>query len=89
MSASIVNSLAKKANLSVGEVESKWEKAKEIANKEYKDVPKDSDKYYAIVVGILKNMLGIKEQITTSNVGDIGKGPIMKLYKRNRCKRDK
>jgi len=87
MPAALVQTMADKTGKSVAEVEKLWDKAKEIASKEYKGVPEDSDRYYAVVVGILKKMLGIKEQITTINIGNMGAGPIMNMYKRGVKKR--
>jgi hypothetical protein len=58
-----VSSLAKKAGTSVDKAEELWKKAKAIVDKEYKDVKKDSDKYYQLVVGVLKKSLGITECI--------------------------
>ena len=83
MPSGLVKSLAKKANVSVEEVEEKWEKAKSIAKEEYPKITEDSDRFYAVVVGILKNMLGLKdEQITTSNMGNLGPGPVVTMYRR-------
>lgn len=52
--------LAKKANVSLDKAESAWDKAKSIVDAEY---PKDIDYYYALVMGITKKMLGLKESL--------------------------
>lgn len=57
----VVKGLADKTGKSEAEVEKLWDKAKAVASDEYKDVPKDSDRYYQIVTGILKKMLGIED----------------------------
>lgn len=54
----IIKSFAEKSGKSVKKVEELWDKAKEIAKKEYKDVKEDSEDFYKIVTGILKNMVG-------------------------------
>ena len=60
MPAQQLKSFAEKSGKSLKEVEKLWEQAKAIAKKEYADA-KD-DKFYAIVTGILKNSLGLKEE---------------------------
>jgi ferredoxin-thioredoxin reductase catalytic subunit len=55
-----IKSLAKESGKSEAELESMYEKAKQIAKKEY-DVSADSDKFYKIVWGILKKMAGVSE----------------------------
>lgn len=61
MPANVVAGLAKRSGKSEGEVEKLWDKAKGIAKKEYPDVSDDSDRYFKIVTGIVKSMLGLKE----------------------------
>lgn len=56
----IVKSFAKKTGKSESEVERLWNKAEGIVKKDYKDVEKESDKYYQITTGILKNMLSLE-----------------------------
>lgn len=68
MPSSVVKSLAKETNKSISEVEKLWDKAKKIVSDEYKDVKKDSDKYYQLVTGTLKNMLNIKEEKENNNI---------------------
>lgn len=65
----IVKSFADKTNKSSEEVEKKWDKAKDIVKKEYPDVEEDSEDFYKIVVGVLKKMLGISEEITLGTIG--------------------
>lgn len=57
----VVKSFAEKSGKSVEKVESLWKKAKSIVKKEYPDVTPESDKWYKLVTGTLKNMLGLKE----------------------------
>lgn len=64
MPSNVVKSYAEKTGKSEAEVEKLWDKAKEQVSKEYEDVEKDSDQYYSLVTGILKNMLGLKESET-------------------------
>ena len=52
MPSNIVKSFAKKTDKTETEVEKLWDKAKEIAKKEY-DKAEDDDSFYPIVVGIL------------------------------------
>lgn len=61
MPAELVKSFAKKVGKSTKEVEKLWDKAKAIVAKEYPDVEKDTSQYYALVVGVLKKMVGLKE----------------------------
>lgn len=64
MPSNIVKSFAEKTGKSEAEVEKLWSEAKSAAEKQYPEVEKDSDRYYSIVTGILKNMLGIKESFS-------------------------
>jgi hypothetical protein len=57
----VVQSFAAKTNKSVEEVEKLWKSAVEIAKKEYPNVKESDNNFYAIVTGILKKSLGIKE----------------------------
>jgi len=57
----IVKSFADKSGKSVDEVETLWDKAKKITKDQY-DVDVDSDRFYQITTGMLKNMLGIEEK---------------------------
>jgi hypothetical protein len=72
MPANIVKTLADKSGESIERVEELWDKAKLIVKKEY-NITKESDKFYALVVGILKKMLKINEEsdasTTTTSVG--------------------
>jgi len=56
----IVKSFAKKTGKSETEVETLWDRAVDIVNDEYKDIEKESDKFYQITTGILKNMLSLE-----------------------------
>lgn len=54
-----VAALASDSGKSVAEVEKLWDKAKDIVKKEY-DKGEDDDGFFAIVVGIVKKMMGEK-----------------------------
>lgn len=58
MPSDIIEPFAKKSGKSKGEVEKLWNKAKKIAIETVGD-----NNYYAFAVGVLKNMLGINEEI--------------------------
>jgi hypothetical protein len=57
----LIQSLADQSGKSVDDVEKLWNQAKESVKKEYKIEP-DSERFYALVVGTLKKMLGISEK---------------------------
>lgn len=73
MPANVVVSFADKTGKSVGDVEKLWDKAQDIVKKEYPDVEPESEKFFALVTGILKKMLKIESTasttVTTANVG--------------------
>ena len=58
MPADNLKSLANKAGVSVDKAEKMWDEAKKLA--EDKGLKQDSENYWAYVVGIVKNMLGIE-----------------------------
>lgn len=62
MPAELVKSLSKKANISTEKGEGLWKKAKIIVKKQYPDVKEDNDRFYSLVVGVLKKSMGIKEE---------------------------
>lgn len=94
MPAKIIQSFADKSGKSEKEVENLWKKSKLIVKKEYPDVKEDSDKFYEIIVGILKKMLKIDEEadasITTTSMGGANAqhAKHMGLVKRHPCKCD-
>lgn len=57
MPAPVIDKMVSVLGMSSKEAESLWNAAKKAAG-EYKDVEKDSDRYFSIVMGILKKMLG-------------------------------
>lgn len=71
----MIKSFSEKSGKSEKEVEVLYAKANKIAKQEYPDVKEGDDKYYAIVTGILKKMLSIKEDaiITTSDINSYAK----------------
>ena len=60
MPAPLVKSFSDKSGKSEKEVEELYKDAEEIVKDRYSNVEKESDRYYALVVGILKNMLKIE-----------------------------
>jgi len=71
MPSNTVKSFADKTGKSVKEVEKLWNKAKAIVKDEYPDVKEGDDKFYSIVVGILKKMLKINEDVPATTTNDI------------------
>lgn len=66
MPTAALKSLAKSHGISMGKAEHLWDKAKDIADKEYKFDEKNP-KHWAIVMGIVKKMMGkrkVKESLT-------------------------
>jgi hypothetical protein len=66
MPSNYIKSLADKLGKSEEEIENKWKKAKKIAKDEGMD--EGTDEFYAYVTGIVKKMLGLKEETTTANI---------------------
>lgn len=93
MPASVVKGLAKQSGKSEAEVEKLWDKAKGLAKKEYPDVEPDSDRYFKIITGILKNMVGISEgeenMDESTTTGDIAVNPQKLGDMQSRFKYDK
>jgi len=102
MPANILKFFADKTKKKTSEVEKSWNKAKDIVSKQYPDVKSSDDKYYSIVVGVMKKMLGLSEdgeaavgnpqEITTGSIGNMGPGPRVMLQKRfdkKTCKNSK
>lgn len=78
----IMKSFAKQSGKKTKTVEKLWKKCEKLVKKEY-DIDEDSDRFYPLVVGCLKNLLDIKKEdkeqkdvvadsgmITTSNMGN-------------------
>ena len=63
MPATALKHLAKKAKVSVDRAEHLWDKAKGIVKSEY-DVAEDDPSFWALVTGITKKMMGLKESYT-------------------------
>lgn len=72
----IMKSFAKKADTTVKRVEKLWNKSEKLVMKKYDLTPQeDSDRFYALVVSVLKKILKIdkpKEIIEDEGVGDAG-----------------
>ena len=68
----IMKSFAKQTKKKTKTVEKLWKKCEKIVKKEY-EIDSEDERFYPLVVGCLKNLLGLnKEQsdvITTSNLG--------------------
>ena len=62
MPSKMLHSLAMKAGVAMDDAEHKWNKAKKIASKRYKE---ESKAYWPVVVGITKRMLGLNEDIAS------------------------
>lgn len=78
----VMKSFAKQSGKKVKTVEKLWKKCEKIVKKEY-DIDEESERFYPLVVGCLKNLLDIKKEdkeqkdvvadagmITTSNMGN-------------------
>ena len=73
----VMKSFAKQAHMKPKKVEALWNIAEKIAKKKY-DIDQDSSRYWPIVVGITKKLLGLgktedkveEDVITTTNIGD-------------------
>jgi len=75
----IVKSFAKKADTTTKKVERLWNKSEKLVTKKYDLTPEeDSDRFYALVVSVLKKILGIdkpkdiKEEDGGGESGDVG-----------------
>ncbi len=65
-----LKSLAKSAGVSLDKALTAWGKAQKAAEKQYPDVGKKSDRYYSIVTGIAKKMMGVKDDVEeASSIG--------------------
>jgi hypothetical protein len=85
----LMKSFAKQAGKKPKTVEKLWKKCEKLVKKEY-DIDEDSDRFYPLVVGCLKNLLDIpkkeyvqKDEITTSNMGDYKVPQHMGIITRN------
>ncbi len=65
MPAPMIKSFAEKSGKSEKEVEDLYKKAEGIVKKQYELTKEDGDKYYALVTGVLKKSLGLKESYMT------------------------
>ncbi len=62
MPTAYVKKLATEYNMTVEEVEKEWEKSKEIVDKNYPDVDKDSEEYWKLVSSITEKIVKAKAQ---------------------------
>lgn len=69
MPAALLKNFSKETKTSLKEVERLWKKAKEIVSDEYPEIPEDDNRHWALVTGILKKMLGIRENKTRASGG--------------------
>lgn len=53
-----VSKIAKICNVSLKKAEEYWDKAKEIVKKQYPEIPEDSSRFFSLVMGIVKKMVG-------------------------------
>lgn len=67
MPSAVLKSLADKSGKDLERAEHLWDKAKGIVSIEYK-ITKKSKKFWPLVVGITKKMLGLKEGATFKEV---------------------
>lgn len=82
----LINKVAKTTGKSIGDVEKLWDKAKEAASKSYPQIPVESPRWYAAVVGIFKRMTGYKVASKVSE--SVHSGPLGILLKlREKCNR--
>lgn len=72
----LMKSFAKDAHRKTKTVEKLWKKAEKVVKGKY-EIDKDSNRYYPLVVGVLKHFLGLSKDevnedggITTGNMGD-------------------
>lgn len=66
MPAPALQDMAKKAKVSLDKAEEYWDKAKKIAVDEFG--PETKEGYWPYVMGILKNMLGIKSSLSNKEL---------------------
>ena len=64
MPAAVIQSFAKRSNLPEKRVEELYVKATKLVEQSYKLTKEDGQKFYALVVGILKKMCKIKDDVT-------------------------
>jgi len=62
MPAQVIQAFAEKSNKSKEEVEKLYKEAKKAVENQYK-ITEEDEKYYPLVIGILKKMLGIKDAV--------------------------
>lgn len=79
MPAALVKSFAAKSGKSVSAVEKLWQQAKDKVVAGYPDVKVDSDKYWKLVVGVLKRMVGMTEAKRGGH-GDAGEDQEKAIY---------
>ena len=73
----LMKSFAKEAEVKPKKVEKLWKKAERLVKKKY-EIEDDSDRFYPLVVGVLKNFLGIeKKDINEDGEGiDVGNAEV-------------
>ena len=87
---SIIKSVSKKTGKSIAEVEKLWDKAVKAAAKQ---MPKDSDQFFAYAAGILKKMASVNEAYDDLNskhrLRSKPKNDMSKIFKRDQYLRDR
>jgi len=73
MPSNLTKSFAEKSNKSEAEVDKLFKKAETIVKDKYPKVEAKSDAFYKLVVGTLKNMLGINEESPAITLTDVPK----------------
>lgn len=64
MPSNVLKGFAKKSGKSMSDLERYWDEAKKSVKENYPDVAVGSDRYYKIVVGIVKKRAGLSESLS-------------------------
>lgn len=70
-----MKAFAKEAHKKPKTVEKLWKKSEKIVKKRY-EIDEENDRFYPLVVGTLKHLLGIEEKIDEDGEGDSGESGI-------------
>ncbi len=88
MPSAAIKSFADKSGKSIEKVEALWKEAKKGIKKSFPNVTPDSDRFFALVTGLLKKMLGLSEQdilpdINTTTIGPPHQKKFFPLFRRS------